>query len=692
MISSGSLDVVQRREVLGGSEGAAAQVEVGKASRVVEPVQLASAGPAQVESAGSGERAGDWGMSDGLSAAMGLGDLGGGLATTGGAVSGGAVQRRRADGDEWAAMGAMQLAGGAGEAVQRQETPAGQVASAHTFTVPTVTDLSRIPDPVNRNQAINTSYHAIDRAMTGYLGDPLVSNWFTYGQHASREAGTQIRNLQGGLQTLADAERILRSLTFLGLPWTVVGEARTAIRAITNVVDLLGQEGLIAQAMQLALMRAGIGNTELQALVIESQVALASPLLLLPFIGHLASVVARLIVAIPAIIQSVQRVAENMQKGNRQIYENVAPAARAFLQAAQGAPNGVPATMAFGGDTNGFLSAAFAEYGEIRKLGDEARAAPGTPAAAQKLAARQQKAEHANLLVGMQEQLVILQPIFNTMMDELRAMSGTMVLHDPNGVHPLANNWGDFYTRMGIDASRAPADPRSITPGTMPPLLPAAQRNGTISSYFGDNVTNEKIHEAPPSIAPMVQPKENGEGATTGDVHAAAAHGTSGTATQLPYLAEIQRSFGRHDVSNIRAYIDASAAQGAKAMGARAYATGDRIAFAGPPDLHTAAHEAAHVVQQRSGVQLQGGVGRVGDSYEQNADAVADLVVAGKSAELLLGPAPGDEQAKASGGKAGASASSGGAGDGGAAAGEAPSGAPASEGALASGASAAATT
>ncbi len=667
MIASGDLDIVQRREALGGAE-ARATPEVGKASRSAEPVQLASAGMG-LESAGGGERAGDWGMSDGLLAAMGLGGMGG--ATS-------AVQRKQSDSPEWAAMGALQLAGGSSDGVQRQETPAGQVASAHTFTVPTVTDLSKIPDPVNRNQAINTSYHAIDRAMTGYLGDPLVSNWFTYGQHASREAGTQIRNLQGGLQTLNDALRILSSLTFLGLPWTVINDARTGLRAITNIIDLLGQDGLIAQATQLAMMRAGISRSEIDGLLRDAPMALLSPFYMVPFIGRLTSMVARLIVAIPAIIQSVERVYQNMMTGNRQIYENVAPAARAFLLAAQGAPNGVPGPMAFGGDTNGFLAAAFAEYGEVRQLGDQARAAPGTPAAATKLATRQQKAERANLLVGMQEQLVILQPIFNTMMDELRAMSGTMVLHDPNGAHPLANNWGDFYTRMGIDASRAPADPRSITPGTMPPLLPRNQRDGTISSYFGDNVTDEKIHEAPPSIAPMQQ-KATGEGAETGDVHAAAAHGTSGTPQQLPYLAEIQRAFGRHDVTNIKAYIDASAAQGAKAMGARAYATGDRIAFAGAPDLHTAAHEAAHVVQQRAGVQLQGGVGRVGDSYEQNADAVAELVVAGKSAEALLGPAPGEEPAKqGGGGKAEAGAAP--AGEGGGAGGAAGGGGAASEG------------
>ncbi|HTE55742.1 MAG TPA: hypothetical protein VK698_33035, partial [Kofleriaceae bacterium] len=67
-----------------------------------------------------------------------------------------------------------------------------------------------------------------------------------------------------------------------------------------------------------------------------------------------------------------------------------------------------------------------------------------------------------------------------------------------------------------------------------------------------------------------------------------------------------------------------------------AYAIGDRVAFARSPDLHTAAHEAAHVIQQRGGVQLADGVGRSGDMYERHADAVADRVVRGESAEALL--------------------------------------------------------
>jgi hypothetical protein len=130
-------------------------------------------------------------------------------------------------------------------------------------------------------------------------------------------------------------------------------------------------------------------------------------------------------------------------------------------------------------------------------------------------------------------------------------------------------------------------------------------------------------------------------------VHAAAEHGVSGSGGRLPHHDAIQRSFGGHDVSHVRAHVGGAASEGTRAMGAQAYAIGDQVAFGGAPDLHTAAHEAAHVVQQRAGVQLTGGVGQVGDAYERHADAVADKVVRGESAESLL-----DEMSGTGGGKA----------------------------------------
>jgi len=124
--------------------------------------------------------------------------------------------------------------------------------------------------------------------------------------------------------------------------------------------------------------------------------------------------------------------------------------------------------------------------------------------------------------------------------------------------------------------------------------------------------------------------------AASDDKTAIVAHATGGAEQPLPFRSQIQASFGHHDVSGIRSHQDEDAAEGARALGAKAFASADRVAFAGSPDLHTAAHEAAHVVQQQAGVALKSGAGESGDLYEREADAVADRVVAGKTAEPLL--------------------------------------------------------
>ena len=129
-------------------------------------------------------------------------------------------------------------------------------------------------------------------------------------------------------------------------------------------------------------------------------------------------------------------------------------------------------------------------------------------------------------------------------------------------------------------------------------------------------------------------------------IHGHARAGIQGPGGSLPHSDTIQKSFGHHDVSGIVAHTGGAAAQATDAMGAQAYATGNHVAFNGAPSLHTAAHEAAHVIQQQGGVQLKGGVGAEGDRYEQHADAVADAVVAGKSAEGLL-----DQMAGGGGGR-----------------------------------------
>jgi hypothetical protein len=136
-----------------------------------------------------------------------------------------------------------------------------------------------------------------------------------------------------------------------------------------------------------------------------------------------------------------------------------------------------------------------------------------------------------------------------------------------------------------------------------------------------------------------VQRKVDAPEASTGpaeSIHQAAQTGVSGPGSPLPYADRIQSLFGRHNISQVEAHVGGEATAAAQSMGAQAYATGNQVAFRDMPSLHLAAHEAAHVVQQRAGVHLAGGVGQEGDPHERHADQVADLVVQGKSAEGLL--------------------------------------------------------
>ncbi|HEX7836944.1 MAG TPA: DUF4157 domain-containing protein [Kofleriaceae bacterium] len=104
----------------------------------------------------------------------------------------------------------------------------------------------------------------------------------------------------------------------------------------------------------------------------------------------------------------------------------------------------------------------------------------------------------------------------------------------------------------------------------------------------------------------------------------------------LPHLDSVQRAFGHHDISHVRAHLGDQASTASARLGARAFTTGNDVVFRGQPDVQLVAHEAAHVIQQRAGAGPDGGVGHAGDRFEQHADRVADAVGRGESAEALL--------------------------------------------------------
>ena len=188
---------------------------------------------------------------------------------------------------------------------------------------------------------------------------------------------------------------------------------------------------------------------------------------------------------------------------------------------------------------------------------------------------------------------------------------------------------------------RTEAGPSSTAPASHPSGVRSTLRGRSFADQVQALSPSARGATDPPRVYPTTQ-LDSGSAQAGVDVHGVAAQGVAGASAALPYLQRIQSSFGPHDVSGVQASLGGPAAAATRTLGATAYATGERVAFeTGSPSLHTAAHEAAHVVQQRAGVSLDGGVGQAGDAYERNADAVADRVVQGRPATDLLGPAPG---------------------------------------------------
>ena len=169
-----------------------------------------------------------------------------------------------------------------------------------------------------------------------------------------------------------------------------------------------------------------------------------------------------------------------------------------------------------------------------------------------------------------------------------------------------------------------------------PAQQPAAGRHSAVQRMMEHPYGGSRI----PSLRRygMVQrqrTEQQDSGSQSEAIHAHAAKGVSGSASDYPHKAPIEAALGVPITA--QAHVGGEATKASDAIGAQAYATGNDVAFGSNPDLHTAAHEAVHTLQQQRGVSLKGGVGEAGDAHEKQADQVADAVVAGRSAKRLLG-------------------------------------------------------
>ena len=118
--------------------------------------------------------------------------------------------------------------------------------------------------------------------------------------------------------------------------------------------------------------------------------------------------------------------------------------------------------------------------------------------------------------------------------------------------------------------------------------------------------------------------------------HKVAKEGMASSGSKIPYKSELEQAFKR-DFSSVKVHKGPKAKEANKQLGSKAYTLENHIVFGtDSPSKELVAHELTHTIQQRADIQYKGKTSESGDSYEQNANAVADRVVKRKNIEDLL--------------------------------------------------------
>lgn len=177
----------------------------------------------------------------------------------------------------------------------------------------------------------------------------------------------------------------------------------------------------------------------------------------------------------------------------------------------------------------------------------------------------------------------------------------------------------------GGQARTEPARPAGTPAGGAPPA--ATFSFGTIAVFPPPRTLQL-------SAAPG-RPGGAGERGGPGGALQAAAAGVRGAGGAVPYREEMEHSLGV-SLEGIRAHTESDARTAAARLGAYGYATGNHVVFGtAAPSRRLVAHEVTHVLQQRRGVHLDGGMGRPDDPYEREAERAGELVESGRSARHI---------------------------------------------------------
>lgn len=153
----------------------------------------------------------------------------------------------------------------------------------------------------------------------------------------------------------------------------------------------------------------------------------------------------------------------------------------------------------------------------------------------------------------------------------------------------------------------------------------------------------EQLQKPEPQSAPRrasQAPKSGSKGRT---VEKVAEGGLSGSSGILPYIDQLEKSFGQ-PLGGIRAHQGPSAAEASEQLDAKGYATQGQVVLGKSADFRTVAEETGHALQQRNSVSSwwsqSHGITDPKGPIEADAKLAAENVVAGRPASVEMSAGP----------------------------------------------------
>jgi hypothetical protein len=329
---------------------------------------------------------------------------------------------------------------------------------------------------VDANAIINGVYQRQDEELGRYLGGPALSTFVSLAKYGSREAGTQIRDMEA----LMSAEETLSA--FRLSPGRNFGAFAAMARVLASYRSL--ERGFAV--MKVAARHSGDGPMPLRVYRFSKEMG-----------------------QVPTTLRDA------LVMGNTEIYRRIATSVQIFLDVENAGGDGVAAlreATATGriDDRMGYIVQAFEKYREARDLGRAAAKDGLSPARRDALLARRrQDVLDANVLLATQEQAYPVESAAvwgDSRVRELMVeISPTMTLTLGGGEElrllQQGGSWTDFATRMGFrevsgDAS-LPANALAVVFPTDPSaktrwFVPDPSQHGTIYDIMTNNLDGER--------------------------------------------------------------------------------------------------------------------------------------------------------------------------------------------------------